>query len=119
MSEYTELHADVADVLTELGQPMTLVRPGAAADYDAVTGEVSDDPDTTYSAQGIVDTFSQREIDDTNIFIGDKKLLLQCAERPQPNDRVIAGSAPGWYVVNISEVNPGGTNICYELQVRS
>jgi hypothetical protein len=120
MSFYDGLAELALELINEFGQDVTL-RDIQRSQYDP------DDPEGAeviieQIAQGILLDFTGFEFQaDTLIVRGDKKLKIAAVGldwKPKP---MITAEIRGniWTVINVKEVNPAGTPLIYELQVRS
>ncbi|WP_047301253.1 hypothetical protein [Pseudomonas fluorescens] len=121
MSEfYDRMAATALRLITQYGQPVTL-RETTTPEYDP-DNPGGGDAVIEQTAQGILLDFTGLEFqNDTLIVRGDKKLkvaALGMAWAPKP---LIAAEVQGkaWTVINVKEINPAGTPLLYELQVRS
>jgi len=119
---YDEMAVMALEMITEFGQPVTISKtePG---EYDPETaGEV---PGATVeqTAQGILLDFTGIEFQNNSLIKqGDKKLKIAAqglAWVPGLLDKVVAQGRTWSIVPPLKEVNPAGTPILYELQVRS
>ena len=122
MSFYDEMAALADELLREFGKPLTLRRvvPGA---YDPSTGTAAETV-TNYPGTGALFDYEtlgagQTWIPSTLIEVGDKQCLLSPAGMPLPTtgDKLVDG-ADVWQVQNVKAVNPAGTPVLYELQIR-
>ncbi|WP_434676224.1 hypothetical protein [Pseudomonas sp. D3-10] len=120
MAFYNKMAALALELIAKFGQPVTL-RDIQPPEYDPDNpngGEVV----VEQTAQGILLDFTGLEFqNDTLIVRGDKKLkvaALGMAWKPKP---LIKADVQGktWTVINFKEINPAGTPLVYELQVRS
>lgn len=122
MAFYDEMAVMALDMITEFGQPVTISKtePG---EYDPETG--GEAPGTTVEqiAQGILLDFTGQEFQNNSLIRqGDKKLKIAAqglAWVPGLLDKVVAQGRTWSIVPPLKEVNPAGTPILYELQVRS
>jgi len=122
MAFYDEMAVMALDMITEFGQPVTISKtePG---EYDPETGGEAPGTTVEQAAQGILLDFTGQEFQ-TNSLIrqGDKKLKIAAqglAWVPGLLDKVVAQGRTWSIVPPLKEVNPAGTPILYELQVRS
>lgn len=121
MSEfYDRMAATALRLITQYGQPVTL-RDVQPAEYDPDnpgSGEVIIDQE----AQGILLDYTGQEFQsDTLIVRGDRKLKVAALGmdwKPKPLIKAFIQGAI-WTVINVKEINPAGTPLLYELQVRS
>ncbi|WP_034135917.1 hypothetical protein [Pseudomonas lactis] len=119
---YDRTAATALRLITQFGQPVTISKtePG---EYDPETG--GDTPGATIeqTAQGILLDFTGQEFQNNSLIRqGDKKLKIAAqglAWVPGLLDKVVAQGRSWSIVPPLKEVNPAGTPILYELQVRS
>jgi len=119
---YDEMAAMALDLITEFGQPVTIrdVTPG---EYDPDSSTTAPDTVVERSAQGILLDFTGQEFQ-TNTFIqqGDKKLKIAAKgldSAPTLLSKVVAQGRTWSIIPPLKEINPAGTPLLYELQVRS
>lgn len=119
---YDEMAVMALEMITEFGQPVT-IRKTEVGEWDPeLGGEV---PGATHEqiAQGILLDFTGQEFQNNSLIRqGDKKLKIAAnglAWVPGLLDKVIAQGRTWSIVPPLKEVNPAGTPILYELQVRS
>lgn len=122
MAFYDEMAVMALDMITEFGQPVTISKtePGV---YDPETGDESPGATIEQTAQGILLDFTGQEFQKNSLIKqGDKKLKIAAqglAWVPGLLDKVVAQGRTWAIVPPLKEVNPAGTPILYELQVRS
>lgn len=122
MAFYDEMAVMALEMITEFGQPVTISKtePG---EYNPETG--GEAPGTTVEqiAQGILLDFTGIEFQNNSLIRqGDKKLKIAAqglAWVPGLLDKVVAQGRTWSIVPPLKEINPAGTPILYELQVRS
>lgn len=122
MAFYDEMAAMALDMITSYGQVVTLrdVQKGA---YDPATGETPPDTTVERTAQGILLEFTGKELQANSLIkTGDKKLKIAASGLETPptllSKVVIQGKT--WSIVPpLKEINPAGTSLLYELQVRA
>lgn len=122
MTFYDEMAVIALEMITEFGQPVTIIKtePG---EYDPETG--GDTPGATIeqTAQGILLDFTGQEFQNNSLIKqGDKKLKIAAQGLewiPDLLNKVIIQGRTWSIVPPLKEVNPAGTAILYELQVRS
>ncbi|WP_460060151.1 hypothetical protein [Pseudomonas sp. H2_H09] len=122
MAFYDEMAVTALNMITEFGQPV-IIRATIVGEYDPETGSAPPDSIKEQTAQGILLDFTGQEFQ-TNSLIkqGDKKLKVAAqglAWVPGLLDKVVAQGRTWSIVPPLKEVNPAGTPILYELQVRS
>lgn len=122
MAFYDEMAAMALDLITEFGQTVTIrdVTPG---EYDPDSSTTAPDTVVERSAQGILLDFTGQEFQ-TNTLIqqGDKKLKIAAKgldSAPTLLSKVVAQGRTWSIIPPLKEINPAGTPLLYELQVRS
>ncbi|TWI52980.1 hypothetical protein IQ22_02815 [Pseudomonas duriflava] len=118
---YSDMATVALDLIGQYGQTVTLQRT-AAGEYDPETGTVSDGTAEEQPASGVLlDYTGQEFLTNTQIQQGDKKLKIAAKGlewTPEIANKVaIQGKA--YSVINLNEINPAGTPLVYELQVRA
>ncbi len=119
---YDEMAVMALEMITEFGQPVTIskTQPG---EYDPDIGGEAPGVTVEQVAQGILLDFTGQEFQNNSLIKqGDKKLKIAAqglAWVPGLLDKVIAQGRIWSIVPPLKEVNPAGTPILYELQVRS
>ena len=122
MAFYDEMAVMALEMITEFGQPVTIskMQPG---EYDPDIGGEAPGVTVEQVAQGILLDFTGQEFQNNSLIKqGDKKLKIAAqglAWVPGLLDKVIAQGRIWSIVPPLKEVNPAGTPILYELQVRS
>lgn len=122
MRFYEEMSIATHNLITEFGQPV-IISKKESGEYDPETGGEAPGATVEQIAQGILLDFTGQEFQ-TNSLIkqGDKKLKIAAqgmAWAPGLLDKVIVQGRTWSIVPPLKEVNPAGTPILYELQVRS
>jgi len=122
MAFYDEMAVMALEMITEFGQPVTISKM-ESGEYDPeIGGEV---PGATVEqiAQGILLDFTGQEFQNNSLIKqGDKKLKIAAqglAWVPDLLDKVVVQGRTWSIVPPLKEINPAGTPILYELQVRS
>ncbi|WP_339426321.1 hypothetical protein [Pseudomonas proteolytica] len=119
---YDEMAVMALEMITEFGQPVTISKtePG---EYDPDIGGEAPGVTVEQIAQGILLDFTGLEFQNNSLIRqGDKKLKIAAKGLvwvPGLLDRVVAQGRNWSIVPPLKEVNPAGTPILYELQVRS
>lgn len=122
MAFYDEMAVMALEMITEFGQPVTISKtvPG---EYDPETGGEAPGATVEEIAQGILLDFTGLEFQNSSLIRqGDKKLKVAAkglAWVPGLLDKVVTQGRTWAIVPPMKEVNPAGTPILYELQVRS
>lgn len=119
---YDEMAVMALEMITEFGQPVT-IRATTAGEYDPETGSAPPDSTKEQTAQGILLDFSGQEFQNNSLIKqGDKKLKIAAQGlewAPDLLNKVIVQGRTWSIVPPLKEINPAGTPILYELQVRS
>ena len=124
MTFYTRLQATANRLLRGKGQSLTLTRITAGT-YDPATGGMTGATTSTQSAYGAIFDYGAKQIDGTLIKAGDKQLLLSAFKTdgaaltaPVLGDTVSIGGVTYTLVEPLKEVNPAGTVVMYEVNLR-
>lgn len=122
MAFYDEMAAMALEMITEFGQPVT-IRAITAGEYDPETGTAPTDTITEQTAQGILLDFTGQEFQNNSLIKqGDKKLKIAARGlewAPGLLNKVVVQGRTWSIVPPLKEINPAGTPILFELQVRS
>jgi hypothetical protein len=122
MNFYDEMAAIAIEMITEFGQPVT-IRATTIGEYDPETGSAPADSTKEQTAQGILLDFTGQEFQNNSLIKqGDKKLKIAAQGLewvPDLLNKVIIQGRTWSIVPPLKEINPAGTPILYELQVRS
>ena len=121
MAFYDEMAVMALDMITEFGQPVIIRAitigeyvPGGGAPAETVVEQ---------AAQGILLDFSGQEFQNNSLIKqGDKKLKIATKGLewvPDLLNKVVVQGRTWSIVPPLKEINPAGTPILYELQVRS
>ena len=118
MSFYTNFKKLADSLIAKYGQSATLSTDGAGA-YNTSTGE---NVITTTNTTVNVAVFNYRKdaeksADGTLIEVGDKKIFVSSSVPPTVNDKLTIGGI-AYKIIGISEINPAGTNVTYEVHGR-
>lgn len=122
MAFYDEMAVMALEMITEFGQSVTIrdIKPG---EYDPDTDSAGPDTIIEQTAQGILLDFTGLEFQSNSLIKqGDKKLKIAAqglAWAPDLLNKVIIQGRTWSIVPPLKEINPAGTPILYELQVRS
>jgi hypothetical protein len=119
---YDRTAATALRLITQFGQPV-IIRATTVGEYDPETGTAPPDTVTEQTAQGILLDFTGQEFQNNSLIKqGDKKLKIAAqglAWVPGLLNKVIVQGRTWSIVPPLKEINPAGTPILYELQVRS
>jgi len=124
MTFYTRLQATANRLLRGKGQSLTLTRITAGT-YDPATGGMTGATTSTQSAYGAIFDYGAKQIDGTLIKAGDKQLLLSAFKTdgaaltaPVLGDTVSIGGVTYTLVEPLKEVNPAGTVVLFDVNLR-
>jgi len=114
---WSELVFVADDIIDEFGQPITL-SSNSYGEYDPNTGLVTNTVATVQST-GVLFDYGEKDINGTTILKGDKKLLIKPSgiSSISTND-IVTVNSKDYHIVSVTETNPAGTNLLYELNVR-
>lgn len=102
--------------IKKYGSPITVKRSGKKI-YDKTTNTYIDNGEE-FSGVAIQRNYSQRDIDGTNIKIGDVQFMASMDKRPQANDEVVF-EGRRYTVINCQPLNVNGkTDIFVTIQAR-
>ena len=100
-------YADKAfDKIKKSGSPITCKRSGKKV-YDKTTNTYTDTGEE-FSGVAIQRSFTQKNIDGTNIKFGDVLFMAAMEQRPQSNDTVTFGGR-NYTVINVDPLNVDGS----------
>lgn len=122
MGFYDEMATMALDLIAEYGQLVT-ISDAIHGSYNPSTGTTSPETATERTAQGILLDFTGQEFQtNTLIKVGDKKLKIAAKGLEHPPTLLSKVMVQGrtWSIIPpLREINPAGTPLLYELQVRS
>lgn len=105
-------------LITEYGQPITIIRE-LDGPYDPSTGETASPVRVTYTAYGVPEDYTDRDIDGTIIVRGDRKVTIyKTTQLPMPGD-ILTMNDEEHRVINVMRIPCQGVDIIYQLQVRA
>jgi len=119
---YDEMAVMALEMITEFGQPV-IIRLITVGEYDPESGTAPTDTITEQTTQGILLDFTGQEFQNNSLIKqGDKKLKIAAQGlewAPDLLSKVVIQGRTWSIVPPLKEINPAGTPILYELQVRS
>lgn len=118
-SFYTGLQSTTRKLLADKGQLVTLRRTDPNGAYDLATGKQALG-EVTFSAYAVVLDFPAKEIDQTTVLRGDRKVLLEAnasLPEPQVGDSVTVGGVVH-AVTMVKVLRPAGVTVMYTLGIR-
>lgn len=102
--------------IKKYGSPITVTRSGKST-YNKETNTYEDNGETI-TGVAIQRNYDQRNIDGTNIRMGDVQFMASLNGQPKSNDKITFGSK-SFVVVNAVPMNPDGTtDIFFTIQAR-
>lgn len=114
---YAEMQVVAQELLTDFGQPVTLIIEGSAGGgYDASGDPLPATPDVSVVGVGAALDYTLNEIDGTVIQSGDCKLLYK-GDAPQIG-MVVTLLGNKWRVIDVMPLQPGGIVVMYTCQLR-
>ena len=116
-SLFDEIAAVASSVLVSLGQTITWSHDNDDGVFNPVTGIEAGRTQTAYTGSGIISDFKTNRIG-TQILATDKRFIMDAKSIPEANDIVLVNGT-NYQVIAFKEVNPSGTAVIYELQLRS
>ncbi len=116
--DYARAKATADRLIQRFGQTGQLRKAGTPSGpaYNPTPGA-----DVNHACRFAIVSFDQREIDGTRILATDKKAILakgSLTVEPLPGDRLVDAAGVVYSVVDVMPLNPAGTVVMYELQVR-
>ena len=124
MTFYARLQNTANRLLKGKGQSITLTKVTAGT-YNPATGGFTGASTSTQSAYGAIFDYGTKQIDGTLIKAGDKNLLLSAFKTdgaaltaPVLGDTVSIGGVTYTLVEPLKEVNPAGTVVMFDCNVR-
>ena len=125
MTFYARLQSTADKMLKGKGQSLTLTKVTAGT-YNPETGGFTGAGTSTQMAYGAIFDYGTKQIDGTLIKAGDKNLLLSAFKTdgaaltaPVLGDTVSIGGVVYTLVEPLKEVNPAGTVVMYECNLRA
>ena len=112
MSFYSDMADTATGMLSEFGQAVTIVNSSSV--YDTSTGAATVTT-TTQSGIGAIFDYGNKAIDQSLIKVGDKQLLLSVKGITKPS---IGDTVNGYSITMVKEINPAGTPVMYECNLR-
>lgn len=114
---WSELVVTADEIITEFGQPI-IISHTSYGEYDPITSE-SLITTTSETVTGVMFDYGEKEINGTTIVRGDKKLLVTPigVSIIELGDTVTV-NGKDYIITIVTETNPAGTNLMYELSIR-
>lgn len=117
MIDYSGLSVTVLKLISRFGQDVIITRR-IQGTYDTLTSSVPV-TDTTITGSGIVDQYQNDEVTGTLIQLSDIKMFIAAngISGIIAGDMVTFGSIK-YNVISVKQINPAGTPLLYECQLR-
>jgi len=116
MSIYTRSDATVIRLLTKYGQTVTLKRSSGLT-LDPIIGATGTETVTEIETKGIVQEYSNKELEQSAIQSSDRKITLTSTQEPLLTD-VISVGGKDFKPIRIETMNPAGVILAYKIQAR-
>lgn len=121
--DYAGFRQTSYDQIKDKGAAITITRPEHGGTESPITGTSSGaTAEADYSTYALITDYKDREIDGTNIKIGDKLFVspaLNLDIVPVATDQITEGSN-SWKIINVKTIAPGGSGneVLYKIQCR-
>ena len=113
---YSGLATTAKRLLTQYGQTVTLNYYSAKV-FDPILGNYTGGVTLSLAGKGAIFKYNRSEVDGEQIIEGDANLYLSITATPKAGDKVSIDSVD-WHIVGITELNPAGTSVYYQAQIR-
>ena len=115
---YTSLQSTATRLLQGNGQAITFRYEAGESIYPATGVVTTPASESTVAGFGVALNYTNVELNGESIIESDLKLLVDnVATEPQVGWKATVNSET-WRVMRVMPVNPAGTNVMYELQIR-
>lgn len=114
--DYDEIALTAKELITEFGQSCVLTKVTQGT-FDGVLGGSTGDTTATHTVNTVIDNYSTKLIDGTNIKQGDKLAYIESDVEPLIDNTLKVGTVVH-KIVNVKSISPAGTVVLYEAQVR-
>lgn len=117
MGFYDNLAATSKKLLTKYGRDVVIAAITQGA-YDPATSTAAP-TSTSKTVKGVLFDINAgiTLIQGTLVEVGDKRLLVESSGAPTIQDKVTVGDAI-YRILSVTEINPGGTVVLYDLHLR-
>jgi hypothetical protein len=113
---YTRMATTASRLLNKFGGTVTVIR-NVGGSVNPVTGVVTPGSNSTLTAKGLLNKFSDDLIDGTRIKASDRLLMIDSTFEPAMTDKPTIANQ-NWSIVEIRTVKPANVAVMYALQVR-
>jgi hypothetical protein len=114
---YAATQTRAAALIASKGQAVTIT-PHTAAAYNVSDGSVALTEAPTVSTTGVLLPLPKGFVHRENVRIGDQQLLLPGDITAPKIGATVTIGGTGYVIVEVSPLNPGGTNLIYDVIVR-
>jgi hypothetical protein len=118
MTSYAALAVTASRFLKRKGQTATWLHSNGDAAFNPVTGFDSGGTTKSYKADGVLLDFQSNRVDGSSILTTDCRFLMGTGNKPEAGD-IFTVDKTAYQVVITRQVNPAGTPISYEVQLRT
>ena len=118
MSFYVGLKNTATKLLTEKGQAASWTHRNNDSTFNPATGQSTGGTTTTYASTGVLLHFQSNRIDGSFVIASDRRFLMSAGSTPEISD-VITVDSIAYQVLAVNPINPAGTAVMYELQLRA
>lgn len=121
MSLYTKLQNTALEIITKMGQSVTILRQTEQA-FDPIEGVMALGGSVEHNTVATLEDYPEGfiRVDGTSIEAGDKRVSIPAKGLgivPSVNDLLRVGAVT-YSIKSVREHNPAGTPIMYDVQVR-
>jgi hypothetical protein len=118
MTIYDRAKDNTLKLLSEYGQPLTLVKP-VVDSFDPVEGETTESEPETLTVNGVIKSYSDSVIDGTTILKSDKQLIIPAVSGGVGlYEKAIVAGEEYTIIPPVKTVDPAGVAISHTLQLR-
>lgn len=119
MSTYSELAATAQELIDEYGQSVVLKKlDSSAADASKPWLDVNTS-DVTATVKGVLLDYNERDVDGDLVRRGDMRAYVaHLTTDYRDYDQLTDAEGRVFKIINVSLLNPGGTKLLYDMQLR-
>lgn len=120
--DYAATAANARRLLANFGQPVTLTRQTGGT-HDPVTGQTSGETPATYTTDGVLLNYGTKESGElrragVDIVSTDRKLICGTFDVEPALSDVITAGGKDWTIMRTKTLDPAGTSVLHEIQLR-
>lgn len=118
MFDYAKSAATALKLLTKFGASGTLTKRTEGS-YDPATGS-NTITETSYTVKSVLLNYKFSEMNDTDSLIQakDRKIIMQATTVTPDTSDAFTFNGTAYRIINVKTLNPAGTSVIHELQVR-